>query len=365
MRTFGFYTDLMKKPVKTTLWILAVLAGFPIVYLLGIVALLTFTEFSPVSKSKVQISGHGERMITSRREFTLFTWNIGYAGLGREMDFFYDGGNKTRPEQGQTDKYFKGIQQVIKANDSADFILLQEIDVYSKRAWYHNEYIGLSSLLSTYCHGFSPNYNCRFVPLPVTEPMGSVKAGLATFSLYKPEEALAQYYKSDFPWPTRLVMLKRCYMLFRYRLDNMKDLLIVNLHNSAYDSTGALRERELKVLDSVLNSEYRKGNYVIAGGDWNSNPRGFAMDMIQQGDRITTIDPPIPDRFLPGWTFVYDSLHPSNRFTDIPYLKGVTRTTIIDFFVISPNVEINNVTTIPTGFAFSDHEPVLMSVRLH
>jgi endonuclease/exonuclease/phosphatase family metal-dependent hydrolase len=355
----------MKKPIKTAIWILAVLAGVPIIYMLGVVVLLSLTEFSPVSESLVQISGHGKLMTPSSREFTLFTWNIGYAGLGKEMDFFYDGGKKTRPERIQTDAYFKGIQQVIKANERADFVLLQEVDICSKRAWYHDEYIGLSSLLSMYCHGFSPNYNCRFVPLPVFEPMGNVKAGLATFSFYKPDEAMSQYYKSDFPWPTRLVMLKRCYMLFRFRLDNGKDLLILNLHNSAYDSTGALRERELTVLDSVLNSEYRKGNYLIAGGDWNSNPRGFKVDMIQQGDSITTIDPPIQDRFLPGWHFVFDTLHPSNRFTDIPYLKGVTRTTIIDFFVVSPNVEIKNITTIATGFAFSDHEPVMMSVRLN
>jgi len=362
--TFDFYTDLMSKPVRIFLGISGALLGLLVILILGFLIFTTATEFSPDLKSKVEISGKGKSMDPGRREFTLFSWNIGYAGLGKEMDFFYDGGKKTRPGRTQCLEYFREIQEVIRANDSADFMFIQEIDVYSKRAWYQDEYAGLSSLLSGHFHGFSPNYNCWFIPVPFLDPMGKVKAGLATFSIFRPDDATVQYYGSDFPWPTRLAMLKRCYILFRFRLDNGKDLVIVNLHNSAYDSTGLLRERELFVLDSVFTSEYNRGNYIIGGGDWNSNPRGFHPEAIRQGDLLTTIDPPISDTFLPGWAFVFDSLNPSNRFTDIPYQKGVTRTTIIDFFVISPNVEISHIGIIPLEFKYSDHEPVMVKIRL-
>jgi endonuclease/exonuclease/phosphatase family metal-dependent hydrolase len=364
MSTFEVYPKDMKKPVKRGIWFAGVLAGLPILIVLSIIILNTVTEFSPVVKSEVKITGRGQAFDPSRRDFTFFTWNIGYAGLGREVDFFYDGGKMTRPEQQQCLAYFSGIQKVIKENNTADFMILQEVDLYSRRAWYVNEYAGLASVLAGYDHGFATNYDCRFVPLPVMDPMGRVIAGLLTFSSMHPGEAFVQYYKSDFPWPTRLVMLKRCYLLFRFRLDCGKDLVVLNLHNSAYDSTGLLRERELTVLDSVMNSEYSRGNFVVAGGDWNSNPRGFDPKTILQGDSVTTIDPPITDAFLPGWTFVYDSLNPSNRFTDMPYRKGITRTTIIDFFVVSPNVEISKIATVPMGFKYSDHEPVLMNIRL-
>jgi endonuclease/exonuclease/phosphatase family metal-dependent hydrolase len=49
---------------------------------------------------------------------------------------------------------------------------------------------------------------------------------------------------------------------------------------------------------------------------------------------------------------------------DRPYVKGITGTTIIDFFVVSPNVEILSVKTLGNNFAWSDHQPVLMKVRL-
>ncbi len=58
---------------------------------------------------------------------TLLSWNIGYAGLGDDMDFFYDGGRKVRGERRRTEK---NLMEIIAALQSAgaDIILLQEVD---------------------------------------------------------------------------------------------------------------------------------------------------------------------------------------------------------------------------------------------
>jgi len=364
MSTFDFYPELMTKPVKKFFWTLGVLVSLIVLISLGFVVFLTVTEFSPVLKSKVEVGGDAPSINPERREFSLLTWNVGYAGLGRELDFFYDGGKQSRPTKAQCIAYFNGIKKVVESYDTIDFLLIQEADRYSKRAWFHDEYIGLANVLSGYCHGSALNYDCRYVPTPLSDPMGQVKGGLATFSSFRPDDATVQYFETDFPWPTRLVMLKRCFILFRFRLNDGKDLVIINLHNSAYDSTGLLRERELSILDSVLQYEYSRGNYVIAGGDWNSNPRGFHPNAIRQGDLSVLIEPPISETFASGWTFAFDSLVPSNRYTDMPYQKGVTRTTIIDFFVVSPNIEIKHIATQHAGFEYSDHEPVILSIKL-
>jgi len=68
--------------------------------------------------------------------------------------------------------------------------------------------------------------------------------------------------------------------------------------------------------------------------------------------------------FLPGWRFAFDPLAPTNRDVDMPYQKGKTQTTIIDFYVISPNVEVESIHTVATAFNFSDHQPVVMKVTL-
>ncbi|MCX6304321.1 MAG: hypothetical protein NT040_05090 [Bacteroidetes bacterium] len=345
-------------------WIFGILAGGTILCFAGFVGFLMLTEFSPPEQFKPEISGNGRRMDPSKREFTFMTWNIGYAGLGSEQDFFYDGGKKVIPEQHQCSQYFDGIKRQVKAHDTVDFIFLQEIDVHAKRSWFTDEVSGLSALLPEFARVYATNYDCRFVPVPVRKPMGRVVSGLAAWSQFMPVQAEVRYYDAFFPWPKRLVFLKRCFILLRFGLDNGRELVVINTHNSAFDSTGALRKRELYILDSTMKSEYLRGNYVVAGGDWNSNPRGFNVASIGPGDLGTGVDPPIEPGFLPGWQFVFDPGHATNRYLDSPYKRGVTKTTIIDFFVISPNIEVKSICAIPMGFACSDHQPVLMSVKL-
>ena len=55
----------------------------------------------------------------------------------------------------------------------------------------------------------------------------------------------------------------------RVKTTNNKELVLINLHMSAYDKGGEFRQKQLNMLEEVLQDEYKKGNYVIAGGDWN------------------------------------------------------------------------------------------------
>jgi endonuclease/exonuclease/phosphatase family metal-dependent hydrolase len=200
--------------------------------------------------------------------------------------------------------------------------------------------------------------------MPIREPMGRVVSGIACFTKFNPTSGESVYFDITFPWPKRLFFLKRCFIALRYELGLGRDLVMINTHNSAFDSTGALRQRELEILADYMRTEYQRGNYVIAGGDWNSNPRGFNPGAVSSGDSAVAVEPPMPSSFLPGWQFAFDSAVPSNRFLDEAYQRGRTRTTIIDFFVVSPNVEVEHVRTISDGFRYSDHHPVIMKFKL-
>lgn len=354
----------MSKLVQFVMLLTGIVAGGSLLTLLCFTLFLMLTEFSPPEHVVPAITGNGKKLDPAAREFTFFTWNIGYAGLGSGQDFFYDGGKTVNPDPQMVARNFNGIKTLLRSNDTVGFFFLQEIDVHAKRTGYMDEAEGIAGLLQACSMVYATNYDCRFVPVPVFDPMGRVVSGLATFSQFKPEHADVGYYDALFPWPKRLVFLKRCYILLRFALDNGRELVIANTHNSAFDPSGALRKKEMNMLDSVLRSEYLRGNYVIAGGDWNSNPRGFKASSVVSGDLVADITPPIDPGFLPGWQFVYDPHQPSNRDVDMPYRKGVTKTTIIDFFVVSPNIEVKQVVAIPTGFEFSDHQPVLMGIRL-
>ena len=54
---------------------------------------------------------------------------------------------------------------------------------------------------------------------------------------------------------------------------------------------------------------------------------------------------------------------PSCRNADAPYHEGQYVVTV-DGFLVSDNVTVNSATVIDTGFAYSDHNPICMSVTL-
>jgi len=322
------------------------------------------TEYHPPSTEKVTIKGRRGAFPKGQRDFTFFTWNIGYGGLGKGMDFFYEGGERVKPDKGEFLHYFQGIEQVIHQIDTVDFIYLQEIDIMAKRSYFMDEESNILKTLPEYCSAFARNYDCRYVPVPFTNPMGRVVSGLATISKFYPASTVRISFTVDFSWPKRLFLLKRCFLVMRFDLTWGKQLVIINTHNSTFDKGGKLRKSEFLMLHEFITKEFIKGNYIIAGGDWNNNPRGFDPEKIETGDVIKYVEPPIDATFLPGWKFVFDSISPTNRDVNTPYEKGKTKTTIIDFFVISPNVEFKSIKTIVANFANSDHNPVIMKIAL-
>jgi endonuclease/exonuclease/phosphatase family metal-dependent hydrolase len=280
------------------------------------------------------------------------------------MDFFYEGGTRVRPGKQEFTRYLGGICRRVSTMDSVDFIFIQETDVHSKRSYYTDEVSELGKALRPRTWLFAKNYDSRFVPVPLNDPMGRVVSGIACYPKYKPATAERIDYSTRFSWPKQLVMLKRCFMVMRYPLNSGKDLVIVNLHNSTFDQGGTLRKKELMKLHSFVMTEYLKGNFVVAGGDWNNNPRNFRPQSIQPGEVAKAVEPPLDAGFLPGWKFAFDALSPTNRDVDMPYRKGKTKTTIFDFYVVSPNVEVLSLHTLSTGFLDSDHQPVFMKVAI-
>ncbi len=342
----------------------AVIAGFLILLVIFMFLFMMITEFRPDPLVQLEVAETGKPLDPGKRTFSLISWNIGYAGMDQDADFFYDGGKMVNPSEKASKRNLMEIKRIIQSFDTMDFILLQEIDRKSKRSWDQDQYLEISSALPGMASVFATNYRCRYIPAPLNDPMGYVDAGIAMFTKEKPEKALARYFDVNFPWPYRLVFLKRCFMMLFYPLNDGKELVVINTHNSAFDSTGELRRRELFLLDSAMRSEYRKGNYVIAGGDWNTNPRGFEPDLITTGDKAAKVDELGIAGFFDGWSVVYDTQRPSNRFVNRDYQKGTTLVTTIDFFVLSPNVHLDTISVLPMEFKWSDHEPVIMTITL-
>jgi len=349
----------MKRILKVVLIVILV----PAVILGLIIAYAAITKYKPAER-EVIFSSDSSQVLPDSISLKFMIWNIGYCGLNKEMDFFYDGGKQVRPEKQQVIKNIAGVKSFLKQNDTMDFIMIQEIDVKSHRSYKIREIDSFANTLPAFRNYYSKNYDVFFVPVPFREPMGSVNSGIESYSKFQPFLVERYSYPSHFAFPKNLFMLNRCFMVKHFKLSNCKELLVINTHNSAYDPGGLLRKTEMDYFKNYLQEQYNKGNYVIVGGDWNQSPAGFSPSFT--GHPFDTIDVTyIQDKYLPpNWTWLFDKTMPSNRRVDKPYDPQTTLTTVIDFYLLSPNIESISVKTIDLGFENSDHNPVVARIKL-
>jgi len=346
----------MKKIIK---WLLIILC-IPVLVLAGFLGYMSLTDYRPASIEPLNIEGSASGTLIPDT-IQLITWNIGYCGLGKEQDFFFDGGKGVRPKKEDYQRYVNGVMEAIHGFAGSDVILLQEVDRDSKRSYFQDQVPMIAAQLPGYAYAFALNYKTKFIPQPLTEPYGKAVAGIMTLSAYQPVSATRYALADDAAWPTGLFMLKRCFMAFRYPLANNKELVVVNQHLSAYDD-GTVKQQQMDTLRKFLVNEYALGNYVIVGGDWNQFPPDY-HPVVSGADGVAgmNVEKDFPEA---GWSWVYDLTYPTNRKLNIPYEAGKTETVVIDYFLVSPNITPLNVEVIDLGFANSDHQPVRVKVSL-
>jgi len=328
----------------------------------GFIIYSTLTWYDP-PKEFVLNQNTNPDIIPCDSAMNILSWNIGYAGLGDDMDFFYDGGTRVRDTRQRTLINLDSIHTFLKRNALQSFFLIQEIDLHSKRSYYINELDTLT--LPGMATNLALNYVVKFVPIPPLDPMGSVNSGVWSMSRYMPESSTRYSYPGKFNWPIRLFNLRRCMLVNRYPTANRKEFILINTHMSAFDD-GSLKKQEIQFLKDFIQNEYKKGNYVVTGGDWNQSPPGFPLTQFGEVYKSESFHlTNIATDFLPaGWKWVYDPQTPSNRYVNEPYMPGKTSRCILDIFLVSPNVEVLHNQTFDLKFRNSDHNPIEMSFRL-
>lgn len=336
-----------------------------LVLVLIVGAFFVYTEKSiPNFKAQEVVFEGKPASALAKDTISILSWNIGYCGLGSDMDFFYDGGSRMRTSREQTLRNLEGIKGELLKNSDVDFVLLQEVDRESKRSYKINQEIAFSKVMPQFTFFYAANYVVELVPMPLSNPLGKINSGLLTLSKLTPNRVVRHSYPDKHPWPAGLFMPKRCFLETRLTRGNGRELILINTHNSAYDD-GNLRKLEMDMLRDFALKEYRRGNWVIVGGDWNQNPPGY-IQKNPDADALSNFTPrSIPENFFPsGWHWAWDRKINSNRFLNKPYVEGETMTTTIDQFLTSPNVEVLNVGVLSDGFKYSDHQPLRVKLVL-
>ena len=346
-------------------------AGLAVLILLLLIiaffAVLTIFEYRPAEEEKAPVApGTAPDPVPSGEELRVLSWNAGYGALGDNADFFMDGGRGVyTADETRVRQNLEAMRETTAAL-SPDFCLLQEVDVDSDRSRHIDEAAFFRAAFPEFASAFASNYRALYVPFPIP-PVGHVDGGILTLSRYAAApEATRLALPCPFSWPIRLAQLKRCLLVTRHPAADGRELVLVNLHLEAYDS-GEGKIAQTRRLASFLRSEYEKGNYVIAGGDFNQC--FTAEDAETFSVREGLWKPGILERdlFEGGLTLLCDSAVPTCRSLDRPYAgadPSEFQFYAIDGFIVSDNIEVLSVNTQDTGFGATDHNPVLLRCRL-
>ena len=306
-------------------------------------------------------------VLPSEGEYTIVTQNCGFGAYSPDFTFFMDGGTQSWADDQETViRNIAGLADMA-ASFRPDFILFQEVDTDSTRSYHVDEREQLAGQFGDYAEVFAVNYHSAFLLYPFTQPHGASNSGIQTFS----RSAVASAERRSLEISTgfsKFLDLDRCYSVSRIPVSDGRELVLYNIHTSAYGGSDEIRNSQMTQLFTDMQTEYGKGNYCVCGGDFNHDFTGDSA-VVLGGGGIGDFGwaQPFPAELLPEGLhrcLGYDDpeLVPTCRNCDVPAGPDC-RTFVVDGFIVSDNVEALELHNIDAGFEHSDHNPVMMRFR--
>lgn len=376
-----------KKIIKIVCIVLAcIIALFALI--VGIyVAYVALQYYRIDDNQTLEIENARTEKVRTEQTYSLLSYNLGFGAYSPEYSFFMDTGEMNDGtkvagiyakgmNKADVEKNVSGQLAVSKAQN-ADFYFFQEVDVKAHRSYKINMYERAKAEFAEYSAVYAENFHTANLLYPFNDPIGKTNAGILTLSRYSTERAVRRSFPITENFIDKLFDLDRCFAVHYLSVEGSeKQLALINLHMSAYDEGGTVRAQQLEMLNGVLAEERAKGNYVIAGGDFNHcliADNGFdsdeeALQYFESGQKT-------PDwvknsvlhnsELAEGFQIVASLNAATCRGADIPYEAGVNYSTVIDGFLVSDNVTIVSEQTVDTQYAYSDHNPVLLQFKLN
>lgn len=368
----------MNKTVKKVLLSLVIILLVFVLLIGGYVGyvMIQYYRYDDIVNIDVDRNSNNE-VVSLHREYTISTYNIGFGAYNQDYSFFMDEGYM------KDGTYVSGKYATARSKDivlentngaiktikdlNADFMFFQEVDKKATRSYDVNQYEMIMDEFDSYSASYASNFHSAYLLYPFNDPIGKTEAGIVTITNYKIQSATRYKLPIDESFPTKFFDLDRCFMITRFKVEGDKELVLINVHLSAYDEGGVYRKKQLELLNSVLKEEREKGNYVIAGGDFNHDVAN-SLNTFKTNQEIPEWVYVLNEEDLtPGYSFATSTNIPTCRSTDKPYEKDDNYTVVLDGFIVSDNIMINDVTNIKQGddmFLYSDHNPVQMKFVL-
>ena len=347
--------------------LLCLLAGLLLVT--GIYVIYVFVDYYRLEDNlTLEVTGEASEQLRTGESFRVVSYNIGFGAYGPDYTFFMDGGTESRARSPQEvqDHVNGAIAEVREADP--DLVFFQEVDVDGTRSYHIDQYqLVLDQLGEGREAIFAQNYDSPYLCWPLTSPHGANRAGMVTLSSFEVDSAIRRSLPIEGGF-MKLVDLDRCYTKATIPTDNGRELVVYNLHLSAYTSDGSIAEEQLEMLFADMLEEYESGNYVVGGGDFNKDILGNSPEIFGVSGKEYTWAQAIPAEVIPEGLAVMAPLDeenpvPSCRNADRPYGPDDFVVTV-DGFIVSANVTVEACEVIDTQFQWSDHNPVYLDFVL-
>ena len=217
------------------------------------------------------------------------TWNIRF-GIAR-FPFFGDScGDDVILDDDTIEQNMAAIADSLNAID-ADIVLLQEVDVSSKRTGYMDQvqYLLDNTNLNYGC--YASMWKADFIP---SDGIGRIDAGNAILSKYKLTDAerIQLPLRTDQDDLTQYFYLRRNILKAKIALDGENEIYAVNIHATAF-ATDDTKKKHITKHKEVLDDIVLLGATFVTGGDFNSIPPGadstdFCKEDICSGESFHT-----------------------------------------------------------------------------
>jgi endonuclease/exonuclease/phosphatase family metal-dependent hydrolase len=367
----------MNKTVKRILKVIAIILGVLVIVLVAYLAyvILSYHRIEDNQQITADAPSSGEsasEQMKADESYRIITMNMGFGAYTQDFDFFMDGGTQSWAKSRESAQAsITGAVESLKEYEP-DFLMFQELDVDATRSHHLDEYELVRSLLPEYTSAFAVNYDSAFLFWPLYQPHGKTKAGIALCSTYEIQDTLRRSLPISQSF-SKFLDLDRCYTINRISVDNGKELVLINVHLSAYGADEEIMEGQRKMLFDDMTAEYEKGNYVIVGGDFNHDMIGNSNEYF--GNQVTESESwakpfdfdSVPDGFTVGAKYMTETLKmnlaATCRDTGRAY-DGTNDRWILDTFLYSDNIDMMEYDTIDLDFQYSDHNPVYMEFSL-
>ena len=310
----------------------------------------------------------------------VMTWNIKFGG--GDIDFWFDcwGDRVLMTKDEVLDNLERVVAKIIQV--APDVLLLQEVDVDSKRSAYLDQLQYILDSTDLNYGVYAAAWQVQFIP---SDGLGRMNSGNAILSRWplSNTERISLPLRTDQDALTRYFYLRRNILRATVELPGYDSFVVVNVHTAAYSRDGT-KQKHIDRFKEELDKTAGEGGLFVAAGDLNTIPPGSVKDhdfpdAVCEDEAFIGDD--YRDELMPGEEWLkglYASYASAIPLTDyqadnVPYLTFSANPTIphgrkLDYLFTNrpggwvPGSAVTHQDILFEGRALSDHAPV--SVKL-